>query len=288
MRDYVIMTDSSCDLSEELVNKYGIDVVPLSVTIEGKTFMHRHDWSEMSHDDFVEAIKNGATGGTAGTNIQDAYEAMKKHAAAGKDILYLSLSGGLSCSFQNACLAAEDIKDEFSDATVVVMDSKCVCGGLGLLCVLAAREREQGRSFHETMRLIDEIHMHIQHQFTVQDLNALSRSGRISHMTATVGSLLNIKPMLYIDNEGKIQSAGKARGRKGAVKQLLDTVEKNTTAHDVYMISHVDAMDDVQTVKAALEEKHPGCEILITDVGPVIGIHTGHQLLVVCSLGKHR
>lgn len=288
MRNFAIVTDSSCDTPVDIIEKYDVRVVPMCVTVNDKTCMHHYDFREMSNQEFCEALKNGAKGSTAGTNMQDAYNVMKEVAMEGKDIIFLSISSGLSCSYQNACLAAEDIKDEFPDIKVAVIDTKSVCVGVGLLIVHAAIARENGRPFDEVVNMMDEYRYRVHHHFTVNDLEALSRSGRISHMTAAVGSLLNIKPMLYIDNEGKVQSEGKARGRKAAVKQIINQTLLEVTDSTVIMIAHADALADAETVKAALLEKLPHSEIIIGDIGPIIGIHTGHQTLAVICLGEKR
>ena len=288
MKDFIIVTDSSCDLPVDIIKKHDIRVVPMCVTVNGKTCMHHYDFREMPNQEFCEALKNGAKGSTAGTNIQDAYNVMKNVALEGKDIIFLSISSGLSCSYQNACLAAEDIKDEFPDIKVAIIDTRSVCVGVGLLIVYAAMAKERGRPFDEVVHLMDEYRHHVHHHFTVNDLDALSRSGRISHTTAAVGSLLNIKPMLYIDSEGKVQSEGKTRGRKAAIKQLIDKTLHEVIDSSVITIAHADALSDAEHIRAVLLEQLPAAEIIISDIGPVIGIHTGHQTLAVICLGEKR
>lgn len=288
MREFSILTDSSCDLPIDIIQKYDVRVVPMCVTVNDKTVMHHYDWREMSVDEFNEAMKAGAAGSTAGTNIKDAYNIMKEVALEDKDILYLSIASTLSCSYQNACLAAEDIKDEFPDIKVIVIDTKSVCVGVGLLIMRAAMERECGRNLDSVAAMLDEQRNRVHHYFTVDDLGALRRSGRISHMTAAVGSLLNIKPLLYVDRDGRLQSYGKVRGRKLAIKQIINKTMEAITDTSTIMVVHVDALAEAESTKAILQDNFPDANIIICDMGPMIGIHTGHQTLAVVCLGDKR
>lgn len=284
MKDFVIMTDSSCDLPSAIVEQYGIKVVPLALTMNDKTYKHYHDYRELNKREYFNALKNGVVGTTAGANISDAFKMMSEIAEESKDILYLSLSSGLSGSYNNAVIACDMMKDDYPDTVVRVIDSKSVCVGLGLLSILAARAKSEGKNLNEVSTLINEKIDNIKHYFTVNDLAALSRSGRISHLTAMAGSMLNIKPMLSIDLDGKIQSTGKVRGRKAAIKQLIDNAVKNVEDSSIFFIAHANAIEDAESVKSALLEKYPNSEVLIGNIGPIIGIHTGSETLaVICA-----
>lgn len=284
MKDFVIMTDSSCDLPAGIVEQYGIKVVPLTITVNDNTYKHYYDYCEFSQDDYFKALCDGVSGTTAGTNVDDAVKMMNKIVNAGSDILYLSLSSGLSCSYQNAVLASEMVSEDYPDAIIHVIDTKSVCVGLGLLNVVAAQAKESGKTLDEVVEIINDKIANIKHYFTVNDLAALSRSGRISHLTAIAGSVLNIKPMLHIGEDGRIQSSGKVRGRKMAVKQLIDSAVKNVSDHSIFFVAHANAYGDAETVKNALIEMYPDSEVIIGVVGPIIGIHVGNETLaVICA-----
>ena len=279
MRDYVIMTDSSCDLPVELLQQNNVHVVPLGVTIGEKTFKQYPDYREMSKDEFYQALQNGETGHTAGTNIQDAAEMMTDIVKNGQDIIYLSLSSGLSCSYQNACLAAEEVLEEYPDAKIAVVDSLSVATGLGLLILKAAHYRDDGMDFNTALENIYDNIKDVRLKFVVEDLDALRRGGRISHLTASVGSMLNIKPLLHIDPNGKIQSFGKARGRKAALKQLSNDMIMSARDTTTFIIAHTGALDDAEEVKTTVEAAHPHANVIITEIGPVVSTHTGMKTM---------
>lgn len=279
MRDYVIMTDSSCDLPVELLHQNNVHVVPLGVTIGEKTFKQYPDYREMSKNEFYNALQNGETGHTAGTNIQDAAEMMTNIVKNGQDIIYLSLSSGLSCSYQNACLAAEEVLEEYPDAKIAVVDSLSVATGLGLLILKAAHYRDDGMDFNTALENIYDNIKDVRLQFVVEDLDALRRGGRISHLTASVGSMLNIKPLLHIDANGKIQSFGKARGRKAALKQLSNDMIMSARDTTTFIIAHTGAVEDAEEMKATVKAAHPHANVIITEIGPVVSTHTGMKTM---------
>lgn len=283
MREYVIMTDSSCDLPAALLKEKNVHVVPLTVTIGGKTFKQYPDYREMPQEDFCAALQNGETGSTAGTNIQDAVDKMTEIVKEGKDIIYLSISSALSCSYQNACLAAEEVLEEYSNAKIAVVDTKNVATGMGMLIIKASHYKEDGMDFNTALENIYDNCKNVNLQFVVEDLGALRRSGRISHMTASVGSMLNIKPLLHI-NEGRIQSCGKARGRKAALKQLTNDMIMSARDTTTFILGHVGALEEAEAIKATVLEAHPGCNVIIADIGPVVAIHTGMKTMAFTNM----
>lgn len=286
MRDFVIVTDSSGDLPVEIIERYNIKVIPMSITVNGNTYKHYHDYREFSKADYYNALRNETNGSTAGINIQDALDTMREVVEKNEDILFLSLSSGLSGSYQNAVLASEELKEEYPDARIEVIDTHSVCMGVGMLLVLAARAKERGGSFEETLDITrNNIHA-IKHYFTVNDLSALQRSGRISHLTALAGSMLNIKPMLTIDRDGRVQSNGKVRGRKASIKQLINNAVNNVVDSSLFIVGHADAIEDADMIRENLMELYPNCEVIISDVGPIIGIHVGAETLAIICMGE--
>lgn len=284
MKNYIIMTDSSCDLPASYIAEKDVRVVPLSVTVGEKSFLQYPDYREMSHEEFYTALQNGATGATAGTNIQDAVKYMTEAIKEGNDIIDLSLSSGLSCSYQNACLAAEEVLEEYPDAKIAVVDTLNVAIGIGMLVVKAIQYKEQGFDFNTALENIYDNCKNMRLQFCVEELSALSRSGRISHLTASVGTMLGIKPLLHIDEQGKIQSIGKARGRKAAIKQLTNDMIMSARDRTTFILGHIGAQEDAEAIKAQVLEAYPDSTVIITEIGPVVAIHTGMKTMAFTNL----
>lgn len=288
MRDYVIVTDSSCDLPAELSKSMGVTVVPMGMVFDGNTYKHYNDFRELSADTYFTKLRNGSTGSTSGTNIQDAIDVMRNILESDKDVMFLSLSSGLSCSYQNACLAAEEMREEFPEHRIEVVDTKSVCLGLGMLVYMAAKMKNNGASFDETFNMVESKKMKVHHHFVVDDLAALQRSGRISHLTSVVGGIIGIKPMFTIGANGKINSTGKVRGRKAAMRQIVAEAKNSATDNSIFAIAHANTEEDAAMVKAQLEEAYPGAEFIVSNIGPIIGINTGINTMAVICLGEDR
>ena len=288
MRDYVIVTDSSCDLPADIVNKYGVKVVPMGMVFDGNTYKHHYDWNELHKEEYYDKLRNGAIGSTSGTNYQDAMDMMESVLAEGKDVLYLSLSSGLSCSYQNANLAAQELREKYENARVEVVDTRSVCLGVGILVYMAAKAKEEGKSYDDVLALVQNNCMRVRHYFAVDDLSALQRSGRISHLTSVVGSIIGIKPMFTIGENGKVSNHGKVRGRKAALRQILADGKANATSHDIFAICHADTEEDAEAAKKQLNEDYPNADIIVGNIGPIIGINTGVNTMAIICLGEER
>ena len=223
MRDFVIMTDSCCDLTDEMARELGIVVVPLSLEMGGQTYRNWLDGRDIAFQDFYSRIRAGETATTSAVSVGDFQEQMREILSQGKDILHLSFSSALSTTYQSAVIAADDLREEFPDGQVLVVDSRCASLGQGLLVYLCAREKAAGRSLTGLRDYAEATKGQICHWFTVDDLNHLKRGGRISAATALVGTMLSIKPVLHVDDEGRLISVSKARGRKA---QLCGTGDR--------------------------------------------------------------
>lgn len=287
MRDYVIMTDSSCDLPVEMASQLGIHIVPMGVVINGKDYKHYNDYRELSHDDYFELLKD-CTGSTSGTNILDATDEMRKVLETNRDILYLSLSSGLSCSYQNACLAAEELCEEYPNAKIIVIDTKCVSLSVGLLVYLASKKKEMGYSIENNAEYIESIKTRVHITFTVDDLSALQRSGRISHLTSIVGAALGIKPVFDLAANGKIRSLDKARGRKGSIRNITTKCLEDVRDSELFAIVHSDALDEAMQIQDTIKEQYPDAMFMIGEIGPIIGINTGLKTIAVICIGEER
>ena len=288
MGKYLITTDTTADLPESYIQEAGLGMMSLSYTIDGVTYDRSH---ELPVKEFYAKMRAGSMPTTAQVNPESARETflqmMEEHDA---DILHLAFSSGLSGTCNNVTIAAESIRRERPDCRIIVVDTLCASLGQGLLVYLAAQEQRKGKSIEEVRDWAEETKLHLCHQFTVDDLHFLKRGGRISATTAVVGSMLQIKPVLHVDNEGHLINIGKARGRQASLKALVDKMEKTVTeeGRKTVFISHGDCRKDAVTVADMVRERFGTQDIRINFVGPVIGAHSGPGTLALFYLGTER
>lgn len=285
MLKFDIYTDSSCDLTKEMVEQYDIKVMQLEVIIDDKDPVLNKDIEEKA---FYQSLRDGANAKTAAVTPGYFAEHMRKSVEAGRDILYIGFTSGLSTTYNSGVMILEELKEEFPDRKLLYIDTLCASVGQGLLVHYAALKREEGAGIEEIYKGLLAMKDKIHHQVTVDDLFFLKRGGRISATTAIAGSVLNIKPIIHVTAEGKLDTIGKIRGRKAAMKEL---VSKMTATADIdtwnyVFISHGDCEEDALYVKAMVEEAFPQAKVNISYVGPVIGAHTGPGVIALCYLGK--
>ena len=290
MSEFVLMTDSSADLSQEMVQELGVTVLPLSFTIQGKTYRNYPDNREMDLPLFYDMLRAGELATTSAVNVAEYTQAVEPILQEGKDVLILAFSSGLSSTYQASVLAAEELREKYPDRKIYTVDTLCASLGQGLLVYLAVQEQRKGRSIEEVRDWAEETKLHLCHQFTVDDLHFLKRGGRISATTAVVGSMLQIKPVLHVDNEGRLINIGKARGRQASLKALVDKMEKTVTEEGkkTVFISHGDCRKDAVAVADMVRERFGTQDIRINYVGPVIGAHSGPGTLALFYLGTER
>ncbi len=291
MRDYIIMTDSCADLSAAEVSALGVTVVPLSYVMNDTTYINYPDHSELDSKEFFRRVGAGSACSTSAVSVGAFTDAMRSILAQGRDILYIAFSSALSTTYQSGCIAAEDLREEFPDARVVVIDSLSASRGLGLLVHYAVQEKNRGKSLDEVAAFVREMIPHNCHWFTVADLNQLKRGGRISAATALVGTMLNIKPVLHVSDEGKLESVSKSRGIKAALTELVNQMEQTgcaPLAEQTVFICHADCQDNVDFVAKLLRERFGVTDIRAEYIGPVIGSHTGLGTLGLFFIGQHR
>ena len=292
MRDYIIMTDSCCDLTEQEVNELSLTVLPLSYTIDGETHLNTPDHADMSPEDFFAKIAKGAMCTTAAANVGQFAEAMRAVLEEGKDILCISFSSALSTTYQSACIAADDLREEFPEAKIIVIDSLSASRGQGMLLYRTVQERRRSGADIET--LADYVRGIIQsqcHWFIVDDLNHLKRGGRVSAAAALAGTVLGIKPVMHTDSEGRLIPMSKARGTKGALRALVDKVEElgiEPAKNQPLFICHANCPDSVEYVKELLRERFGVTDVRAEFIGPVIGAHTGCGTLGLFFVGTKR
>ncbi len=284
MNPFAISTDSGADLPKEYCKKHEISVLPLPVTLDGVTY------TDMDVQEFYQKLRNGAMPTTSAANLEDTSALFRGILSQGKDLLHIAFSSGLSSSCNTAFLAAEQIRAEFPDRTLIVIDSLCASLGHGLLVHQAVKRRENGLSIQETAAQIEAIKGNIVHNFTVDDLHHLHRGGRVSKATAVVGSLINIKPVLHVDDEGHLTAVGKARGRKASIQALVNRMEQQIVGfdNDEIFISHGDCQSDAEYLAELVRQKFNIQNIMIGFIGPTIGTHSGPGTLALFFQGSPR
>ena len=289
MRDYIIATDSCCDFDENLIRELDLTVIPLSVHLGQDHFRNYPGEMPESHV-FYTRLSKGEPAQTSAPNVEAFKDAFRPFLEAGKDVLYLGFSSALSATYQNAAMAVEELREAFPDAVIRAVDTLCASMGQGLLVDLAVQEKRKGKSLEEVVSFVQETIPHLCHWFTVGDLSQLRRGGRLSAGKAIVGNLLNIKPVLHVDHEGRLVPMESAKGRKKSVEALVRHMEETAIAPETQRIyiSHGDCLGDAEVLAAAIQSKLGVASVTIGDVGPVIGAHSGLGTLAVFFLGKER
>ena len=290
MNSFEIVTDSSCDLPAELVQELDIQVVPLGFLMEGKPYRNYPDNREMSPEIFYQKLKDGAAATTNAVNLAQATEAIEPFVKAGRDVLVLAFSSGLSATCQAFCLAAEELSEQYPDRKILVVDTLCASLGQGMFVYQAAQQRAQGKSLEEVRDWAEANKLRQCHWFTVNDLFFLKRGGRVSGATALLGTMLQIKPVMHMDDEGHLINMSKARGRKAALLALADKVGElgEDLPSQTMFISHSAGLEDAQLVADEVKRRYGVEQIIINSIGPVIGAHTGPGCVAMFFMGKHR
>ena len=288
MRDYVILTDSCCDFSARMAEELELTVLPLSFTMEGREYFNFPDNRDIAPAEFYSKIRSGALGTTSAINVAAFQTAMEPLVEAGRDILCISFSSNLSTTYQSACIAAQEIQAAHPGCKILVADSRAASLGQGLLVYLAVQEKRKGRSLEELHSYVEEMRDHICHWFTVDDLNHLKRGGRVSAAAALFGTMLQMKPILHVDGEGRLIPVDKVRGRKASISALLEKMDELVEDPSVVFISHGDCGEEAAALGDAIRRKYPVERLEINYVGPVIGNHTGCGVLALFFVGKHK
>ncbi|MCI6053887.1 DegV family protein [Dysosmobacter sp.] len=290
MADYVIMTDSCCDMTSALAEELELSVLPLSLHMGDAVYRNWLDGREIGFQEFYAKIRSGQLATTSAISVGEFAAEMRKILSAGKDILCISFSSALSATYQSATIAAADLAEEFPDRKILVVDSLCASLGQGLLVYLCAQERRKGRSLEEVHAFAEETKGKVCHWFTVDDLNHLKRGGRISAATALFGTMLSIKPVMHVDDGGHLVPVSKARGRKSSLLALVDQMEATAIdpASQTVFISHGDCEGDALFVAGEITRRFGTRDIRLNYVGPVIGNHSGPGTLALFFLGTKR
>ncbi len=284
---YIIMTESTCDLSWETIHAHQeLVVIPLVYYAEGKEYLD--NGKGLSNEALYAILKKGGTVVTSQVGIHAFCEAARPWLSRGYDILYIGLSSGISGSFQSGALAMEELRLEFPARKMIALDSKAASLGLGLLVYLCLAEKEKGKGLEEVEAVTRMNIERLCEWFTVNDLFFLKRGGRISASTALVGSALGIKPILHVNREGRMVAIGKARGREQSIRALADKVT-DLTGETVFAISYADCLEDAQKLERLIREKHQfQGTVLLEPLGPVVAAHGGSGSLALFFRGENR
>jgi DegV family protein with EDD domain len=290
MREYVLFTDSTTDISAAMAEELQLELVHLSWMMGDNTYVNYLDGREMSAKDFFNRLRNGEMASTTQVNPHTFVEQFRPHLEAGKDILYLGFSSGLSATFSSSLVAREQLLEEFPDVKIYCVDTLCASMGEGLLVWYAAQLKKAGKTIDEVRDWAEENKLRVCQWFTVDDLKHLHRGGRCSGIQAFAGSLLNIKPVLYLDDNGKLIPKEKVRNRKKALAALVEKMAENVEKPEeqVIFISHGDCLEEAEYVASLINEKWQVKDIVINTIGPVIGAHAGAGTMALFYLGKSR
>ena len=283
---YQIITDSCCDFTQQQYQELGVACAPLTVLYKGESHDNFSDPADVKA--FYDELRAGVTASTAAANPDDWAAIMEEALKAGQDVLALAFSSGLSTTYQSAVIAAKELREAYPDRKIYVVDTLCAALGQGLLVWHACRQRDTGMDIDSLYTWLEEHKLNICHWVTVDDLSHLKRGGRISATTALVGTMLNIKPIIYVDNDGHLINTAKVRGRKAAMELLVSKLKETGTDFDTIFIAHGDCPEDAAALEALAREKCGVKNVITGYVGPVIGAHTGPGVLVVFFMGTHR
>lgn len=292
-KTYQILTDSSCDLRAEMARELDILAVPLTVNVQGQEHANYLDGdpaAEMEMTGFYNTLRQKVSTSTSAAAPGKWADWARPILSQGLDVLILAFSSGLSATCHSAVLAAEDLRQEFPQRKILVVDTLCASMGQGLLVYHVAKKQQAGATLEEAARWAEENRLHLCHWFTVDDLMFLKRGGRVSATTAVAGTLLNIKPVMHVDDAGKLIKVTTARGRKASIQALVAKAAETAIdpSSQVFFISHGDCAEDAAYMASLLRERFGPVEVVTSYVGPVIGSHSGPGTLALFFLGSKR
>ena len=290
MNDYIIMTDSSCDMPAKLADEMALTVLPLSVYIEDTKYVNYLDEREIAFSELYAKLRTKCPAKTSAINMNDFLTPMEEILKSGRDILYIGFSSGLSGTYNAGAAAAQEMAEKYPERKVYAVDSLCASMGQGLLVYHAWKHKQAGESIEQVRDWVLDNRLHLCHYFTIDDLMFLKRGGRVSGATAVVGSMLSIKPIMHVDNEGHLIKIGTARGRKASIRALADGAGKLgiDLENQVIFISHGDCLDEAEYLAGIMRERFHVMDVVISYVGPVIGAHSGPGTIALFFLGTER
>ena len=290
MNDFAIVTDSSCDLPAGLADELELTVLPLSFTIGGQERLNYLDCRELPIHEYYERLRAGEPARTSAVNVDSFVGAIEPLLQAGKDVLVPAFSSGLSNTCNAARMACEELAAKYPGRKVFCVDTLCASLGQGMIIYYAVQQKRKGKSIEEVRDWVEQNRLHLCHWFTVDDLNHLKRGGRISPAMAFIGGMLNFKPVMHVDDAGHLAPVGKVRGRRASLDALVDHMEQTALEPrtQTVFISHGDTPQDAEYVASEVKRRLGVQHVVINDVGPVIGTHSGPGTMALFFFGTHR
>lgn len=289
MRDFIITTDTTSDLPDSYITEHNLDIHPLYYNLDGAIYGGEH---QLPAKEFYSKMKSGLMPTTMAVNPETSKEIFQKYLDKGLDILHIGFSSALSSSYNNAVLAANELLEDYPDRKIILIDSLSASLGEGLLVHKAVMLKKAGKSIDEIADWLEENKLHLCHLFTVDNLFHLQRGGRVSKASAIIGTMIHIKPILHVDNNGKLIPLQNVRGRKHSLSVLVDRMEEKIKGYehqnDIVFISHGDALEDAKYLASLIEERLGISSFLIDYVCPTIGSHSGPGTIALFFMGDSR
>jgi DegV family protein with EDD domain len=287
MSEYILSVNSTIDMPREWVEEKGAIVVPLHYTIDGETY---EDMNGLTGKEFFDKLREGHMSVTSQVNPDEAKAYWEPLLKEGKDILHLGFSSGLSGTYNSCRIAGEELSEIYPDRKIIVIDTLSACLGEALILHYASKLQKEGKSIDEVAEWVENNKLKVCHHVTVNDLNHLYKGGRVSKATAVVGTLIQIKPIIYVDNKGSLEVIAKERGRKKSLNKIVDMAKEKAVgvANEIAFITHGDCLEEAEELADIVRAKLGIEEVVINNIGTVIGSHTGPGVLAVFTLGNHR
>lgn len=289
-KDYAVITDSTADLSPELVRELDVEIIPLQFVIDDHTYLNYPDGRELSEKAFYQMLRQQKTATTVQVNASRFVEFFEPILQQGRDILYIAFSSGLSGTYHSSLMAREELQEKYPERRIYICDSLAASMGEGLLVYHAVMEKRKGKDISEVYQWVEDHKKNLCHWFTVDDLHHLKRGGRVSSATALVGTMLGIKPVLHVDDEGHLVNVDKVRGRRQSLQAMAEKMRQTCThpENQMVFISHGDCLEDAQALADMVRERMQVKDIVIHYIGPVIGAHSGPGTVALFFLGTKR
>ena len=288
MASYTIFTDSACDIPAAILLQWNVSCISLTFRFNDRD--EEYADGDIASGEFYDRMRRGGVAKTSAVNAETFKTAFAKELEAGRDVLYLGFSSGLSTTYNSARMAAQELSEQYPERKVLTVDSLSASAGFGMLVAVAAEKRDEGADIDTLVDYVHSLIPHLCHWFTVDDLVYLKRGGRVSPTVAFVGNLLGIKPVLHVDDEGHLINMSKVRGRRAAIVALAQKYGElhDPSASDRVFISHGDCESDAKLLKQIVEETYGARVDIITPVGTVIGAHSGPGTLAIFFLATKR
>jgi DegV family protein with EDD domain len=288
MRNYKIITDSTCDLPANVIEELNIHVIPMEYILNGVSYFQDLEDGGDKTVSFYESLRDGQVSSTSMINTARFISVFEPYLKEGNDILHISFSAALSGSFNASRIAAMELQELYPDRKILILDSIAASIGQGLLVYHAAQKQKQGYSLLELYSWLEENKKNLCHWFTVEDLMHLKRGGRIGTLSANIGTALNIKPILSVNMEGKLVNYGKVIGRKKSLIELVQKMKTSVTApeNQVVIVGHGDSVKDAEFLASKIQCDLNVKEVILTQIGPIIGSHTGPGMIGLTFMGE--